>query len=309
VNTITVGTYYVVEVGVLISNTVGRVEVKVNGTQVPALTSIALGGTATNSLDTQSGATGTIGWVMLDSRTGTNWRQEVDWFWTAWDTVVWGPSNWLASGAGALTKKTLRGKPGTAGNGFYVSGSGWAIGAGGPTFSDATDDTTEDQNTSYVLRAAPVTGTNADRFCVKGEAMPTTVLNVKLLSHRYWAGHAAETGPSSYKGFLYESAGATTHDSPTTVTGSDGYSHGQDSYLIHPNGAALTRPLVNTTEFGLNAVTANIAVRDSTENLFVLYTAGTPPADPPGEFFDSENQCPIGSSFQPGLVRGQGVCA
>jgi len=27
----------------------------------------------------------------------------------------------------------------------------------------------------------------------------------------------------------------------------------------------------------------------------------------PGEVFDTENECPIGSSFQPGVVRGQGA--
>jgi hypothetical protein len=307
VNTITVGTYYVVEVGVLISNTVGRVEVKVNGVQVAALTSIALGGSVSNTLDTQSGATTTCGWVMLDSRTGLNWRQEVDWFWTAWDTTVWGSGNWLASGAGALTKKNIRGKAGTAGNGVYNSGTGWAVGVGGPTLSDATREAVCDEDTSYAFNGT-VAGTAADRFCVKGEAMPTTVLNVKLMSHRSWVAAPAEAS-GTFNQFLYEASGGTTHDGSSTAGSTVTYGLAQTNHLVHPNAAPLTRALVNSTEMGVKLLTASGSLRSSTENLFVLYTSGTPPVDPPGTYFDSENACPIGSSFQAGLVRGQGVCA
>lgn len=50
--------------------------------------------------------------------------------------------------------------------------------------------------------------------------------------------------------------------------------------------------------------TENVAgheVRDTDENLFILYTLPDEP-DPPTV------DCSFGSSFQPGVLKGQGVC-
>lgn len=253
------GTYYIIEFGVLMSNTAGRVEVRINGNQIAALTSAALGGSISNSLDTSATANQSIDGMSLSGVATIT--DEVDWIWTKYDSAVWSASDWL----GSVRKITRRPKAGTAGNGFYNTGTGWSIGAGTTTISDVLDETTMDSDTSYIVRAAAA-GTDADRFSVKYEAMPSNTNTVKLMSHRSWVRNTSGS-TSTHKRFLYESTGATTHDSGVTVTDGTAYAtgvssgtttsgdHMQDNYLTHPNGSALSKTLVDSTEGGVKVVT------------------------------------------------------
>lgn len=242
------GTWYTFEFGVLISGTVGRIEVRVDGTQIPAMTSIALGGSITNSLDTLNAAAVTNATsISLDG--GATY--DIDWIWTKYETAgaVWAASDFL----GNVTKITRRAKASTAGNGHYITGTGWSVGAGGPLIPDAVRETTQDGDASYAIRAV-ASGTDADRFSVIPEAMPSNTATVKWLSHRAWVRNTTGS-TSTHKRFLYESTGATTHDSAVTVTDGTSYAHGQDNFTLHPNGAALTKALVDSSELGLKVVT------------------------------------------------------
>jgi hypothetical protein len=96
--------------------------------------------------------------------------------------------------------------------------------------------------------------------------MPSNTNTVKLLSHRAWVRNTAGSS-STHKRFLYESTGATTHDSGVTVTDGVAYASGtaggtvtsgnhmQDNYLVHPNGSALSKTLVDSSEVGIKVVT------------------------------------------------------
>lgn len=252
------GTWYIVEFGTFVSNTVGRIETRVNGTQIPALTSIALGGTVSNSIDT-------FGQFCSNNITGIAFTggaaYDIDWVWTKWDSVIWTPSDFL----GNVRKITLRPKAGTAGDGFYNTGTGWSVGAGSTTLSDVMREAQMDSDTSFGVRAAAA-GTDADRFSVKCDAMPTNTNTVKLVSHRSWVRNTSGS-TSTHKRFVYASTGGTTHDSAVTVTDGTSYAggvaggtvtsgnHMQDNFLVHPNGAALTKTLVDTMEPGVKVIT------------------------------------------------------
>lgn len=179
-------TYAVVEFGVLVDSTAGRVEVKKDGIQIPTLTSIALGGTASNSLNTKPGSDTTIDTIELC--TGGTPGAVFDFVVARSATAIWTGTDWYASSlvVPALKKFTTQLIAGHAGDGIYnlqVPPTQWTIGSAGPgpSHSDALRELPFTGDASYLNDSAAL-GNSQDTDTLKLQQSPADVGSLKLVA-------------------------------------------------------------------------------------------------------------------------------
>lgn len=246
------GTYYVIEVGWLVNATAGRVEVRIDGTQISALTSLALGGGISNSIGTGDGVHTTID--AIECAGGTN--MVVDFTITRTADAVWVPaSDWFASAGStpALKKKTMRFQAGSAGNGAYgpanpPTGADWSIGASpsGSSFSDAIRSLPFVDDSGY-LTLSSITDSNHARITFRLETSPPDVGAIRTGSHVYATRYTVAQGDHYYVMLM----GNTLYDDSVYTQSTAAYSGHTVCHDTNPNtGTAWTKSAIDSGNGG-----------------------------------------------------------
>jgi hypothetical protein len=244
---LTLNQWYIIECGFLVDDTSGRVQVKVDGVQDNALTSVAFGGSVTNSVDTRNGATTTIDRLMFTGQVAYN----IDHLIIRSADAIWtDPGDW----PGLVKKKTVQLRAGTDGDGLYTTGTDWAIGqapAPGASQSDCLRELPFDNDTTFLLKGR-INGDATDRDTFRMELSPALTASIFCVSH-IWT--TRQTVGGTHRGCVYSPSLATLYDSGPIQTDTTSYQGRQKIWEKHPSGATWTKQLFDELQIGLNALT------------------------------------------------------
>lgn len=244
--TIADNTYTAIDVGYFQSGTVGRIEVRVNGARIAALTSTVY----------TNGTAGTLASVNMGTFTPSQLRlvnagQAItyDYIGVKQDTAAWSDTP-TQVWPGIQLKGVLR----PNGNGTYASGSQWANVGGGGNVTDlwlAIDEAVSDHDTSYNVYNGIPAAVTSDRMSVTMENAPSNMGTIAWVCHK----QELRTSPGGVNGTVKLGCdtssiggGSLVETSAFACDTSQGWRVFQQNLDTAPGGATWTPALLNAAQ-------------------------------------------------------------
>lgn len=245
VNTIPSNTYIQLEVGYFQSGTVGRLEVRYNGSRIAALTSNSYSGGAISNPNTGAFVPAQVWLVNADTGPIT-----YDYVQVRQDTAAWADST--AAWFGTVYKGVLR--PNL--NGTYATGTTWAKSGGGGTTTDyylALNETVNDHDTSYCVYNGTPAGLSTDRLSVGMQAVANNTSLVKAICSKgsYRVSPSGTVG--KLKPFIDTSSigGQLVDGTEVTLDSSGAWRYDQQNWDVAYGSTAWTPNLLSSTQVGV----------------------------------------------------------